>query len=71
MDLYDSYAHNQIDRRVFMERLSTYAVGGLTLPALLSYIMPDYVQKIQVVQDDPRLNTEEVEYPSPKGGGRF
>lgn len=68
-DLYDSYAHNQIDRRVFMERLSTYAVGGLTLPALLSYIMPDYIQKIQVVQDDPRLNTEEVEYPSPKGGG--
>jgi carboxymethylenebutenolidase len=68
-DLYDSYAHNQIDRRVFMERLSTYAVGGLTLPALLDYIMPDYEKKVQITQDDPRLITSEIEYQSSKGGG--
>ena len=30
-DLYDEYAHNKIDRRVFLERLSIYAVGGLTV----------------------------------------
>lgn len=68
-NLYDSYAHNLIDRRVFMERLSTYAVGGLTLPALLASIMPDYTNKIQIPQDDPGLKTEEIEYQSPKGGG--
>ena len=29
-DLYDDYAHNRLDRREFMEKLSVYAVGGLT-----------------------------------------
>ena len=30
-DLYDDYAHNRIERRDFMQKLSTYAVGGITL----------------------------------------
>ncbi len=68
-DLYDEYAHNKIDRRKFMERLSTYAVGGLTVSSLMSFIMPDYQQKIQVAADDKRLTTEFVTYNSPKGGG--
>ncbi len=70
-DLYDDYAHNRIDRRKFMDRLSTYAVGGVTLPALMSFIMPNYQDTIQVNEDDPRLNTETVTYPSPKGGGEI
>lgn len=28
-DLYDDYAHNRIDRREFVQKLSLYAVGGL------------------------------------------
>ena len=68
-DLYDDYAHNRVDRRGFMEKLSMYAVGGLTLPALMSYLMPDYEGAIQVKQDDPRIKTEYINYPSPKGGG--
>jgi len=68
-DLYDEYAHNKIDRRKFVERLSAYAVGGLTVSSLMSFIMPDYQQKIQVPADDKRLNTEMIEYSSPKGGG--
>ena len=36
-DLYDDYAHNRIDRRNFMQKLSIYAVGGLTVPSLLSF----------------------------------
>jgi len=68
-DLYDAYAHNRIDRRQFMDKLSTYAVGGLTVPTLLSFIMPDYVNKIQVKPDDPRLKSDYVHYTSPKGGG--
>jgi len=39
-DLYDDYAHNRIDRRDFMQKLSTYAVGGLTLASLTSFLMP-------------------------------
>lgn len=70
-DLYDDYAHNRIDRRQFMEKLSLYAVGGLTVSSLMSFIMPDYQDKIQVKADDPRLKTEFVEYDSPKGGGKI
>ena len=68
-DLYDDYAHNRIDRRKFMERLSVYAVGGLTVSSLMSFIMPDYQEKIQVRADDTRLKSEFIEYKSPKGGG--
>lgn len=68
-DLYDYYVHNKIDRREFVEKLSLYAVGGLTVPALLDYLMPKYTETLQVSPDDPRLNSEYVIYPSPKGGG--
>lgn len=68
-DLYDDYAHDRVSRRLFMDKLSTYAVGGITAGSLLSFISPDYVKKIQIKQDDPRLKSEMMEYDSPKGGG--
>lgn len=52
-----------------MDKLSTYAVGGITVPALLGFISPDYVKKIQVRSDDPKLKSEYITYSSPKGGG--
>jgi len=68
-DLYDDYAHNRVNRREFMQKLSTYAVGGLTVTSLMSFLMPDYQGAIQIKPDDPRLKSEYVNYPSPKGGG--
>jgi carboxymethylenebutenolidase len=68
-DLYDDYAHNRLDRRGFMQKLSLYAVGGLTVPALMSFLMPDYQNNIQVKVDDPRLESGYIHYASPKGGG--
>lgn len=68
-DLYDDYAHSRIDRRDFMQKLSTYAVGGLTLTSLMSFLMPDYIGAVQIKPDDPRLKTEYIQYSSPKGGG--
>ena len=68
-DLYDRYAHNKIDRREFVEKLKVYAVGGLTVPALLEYLLPNYRDKIQIRDGDPRLNMKTIEYDSPKGGG--
>lgn len=70
-DLYDDYAHNRLDRRDFMEKLSAFAVGGLTVPALLGFIMPDYQGTLQVAPNDPRLHSEYVNYDSPKGGGKI
>ncbi|MBD1395254.1 dienelactone hydrolase family protein [Mucilaginibacter glaciei] len=68
-DLYDDYAHDRLDRRGFVQKLSLYAVGGLTVPALMSFLMPDYKTKIQVTADDPRLKSDYITYDSPKGGG--
>lgn len=70
-DLYDDYAHNRIGRRLFMDRLSTYAVGGVTLISLLSFVMPDYENKVQVKREDPRVDSEYITYKSPKGGGKI
>lgn len=70
-DLYDAYAHNKIDRKQFVERLSVYAVGGLTVSSLMGFMMPNYQDKIQVPADDSRLETEFVEYNSPGGGGKI
>src|SRR4028119_67933 len=67
-DLYDDYAHNRVNRRDFMQKLSTYAVGGLTVTSLMSFLMPDYNGAIQTQKDDPRLKSAYVNYPSPKGG---
>src|SRR3546814_1534371 len=35
-DLYDDYVHSRVTRRDFVQRLSAYAVGGLTVTALRS-----------------------------------
>lgn len=68
-DLYDDYAHNRIDRRAFVHKLSAYAVGGVTVASLMGFLMPDYVAAIQIKADDPRLKSEFITYASPKGGG--
>ncbi|MFT5864246.1 MAG: carboxymethylenebutenolidase, partial [Flavobacteriales bacterium] len=68
-DLYDDYAHNKIDRRVFIERLSVFAVGAITLPALLSFVSPEYINTLVVPSQDERLDSDYITYDSPKGGG--
>lgn len=67
-DLYDDYAHNRLDRRAFVQKLSLYAVGGLTVPAIMSFLMPDYKGNVQIKPDDPRLTSGYINYDSPKGG---
>src|SRR5450631_231374 len=68
-ELYDDYAHNRLNRRDFMEKLSVYAVGSLTVPALMSFLMPDYKNTLQVRTNDPDLRSEYITYKSEKGGG--
>ncbi|HEV9038491.1 MAG TPA: dienelactone hydrolase family protein [Puia sp.] len=68
-DLYDAYAHNRLSRRDFMESLSIYAVGGLTVPALMSFLMPDYKNTLQIKTNDPRIVSDYIHYDSPQGGG--
>ena len=47
-DLYDDYAHNKIGRRKFVEKLGLYAIGGITVSSLLSFITPNYIQMMNV-----------------------
>ncbi|WP_207423334.1 dienelactone hydrolase family protein [Desertivirga brevis] len=70
-DLYDDYAHSRINRRDFVQKLGLYAVGGLTVPSLMSFLMPDYQERIQVKADDSRLRSEYINYNSSKGGGNI
>lgn len=70
-DLYDYYVHNGIDRREFMNRLKIYAVGGLTVSALMTFLMPKYALAQQVKPDDKRIKAEYAEYNSAKGGGKI
>jgi carboxymethylenebutenolidase len=68
-DLYDDYAHNKIDRRNFLEKLSLYAIGGITVGSLMSAMMPNYIDTITVKADDERISSDYINYDSPKGGG--
>ncbi|MDI3319373.1 dienelactone hydrolase family protein [Pinibacter soli] len=68
-DLYDDYAHDRINRRDFVQKLSAYAVGGLTVTSLMSFLMPDYKNTLQTTANDPRIKSEYINYESPKGGG--
>ena len=70
-DLYDDYAHNRVNRRDFIQKLSLYAVGSITVAGLMSFLMPDYKDAIQIKEDDPRLASEYINYPSEKGGGNM
>ncbi len=70
-DLFDSYVHSKINRREFMEQVSKYAFGGLTAAAIYEYLAPKYAEAQQIKANDPRLNSEYIEYKSPKGAGRM
>ncbi|OBX24681.1 carboxymethylenebutenolidase [Gelidibacter algens] len=68
-ELYDDYAHDKIGRRQFVEKLSLYAVGGITIGSLMSFMSPNYIDTITVPADHPRLDSEYITYDSPQGGG--
>ena len=71
LDLYDDYAHGRLDRRDYIRRLGAFAVGGLTVEALMSNLSPNYAWAEQVKPDDPRIATEKITYQSPDGAGEM
>lgn len=70
-DLYDAYAHNRLSRRDFVEKLGIYAVGGLTVGSLMSFLMPDYANTLLTSAQDPKLDSKFITYNSEKGGGEI
>jgi len=67
--LFDLYVHGGVDRRQFMDRASRFAVGGVTVAALVDSLSPNYAWAQQVPPADPRIKTEYAGYPSPQGHG--
>lgn len=69
LDLYDSYAHGLIERREFLHRAGKFAVGGITAAGLLNVLSPDYALASQIAEDDPRIDSDTIQYDSPDGHG--
>ncbi|XOV86942.1 MAG: dienelactone hydrolase family protein [Pseudomonadota bacterium] len=67
-DWYDEYAHGIIDRRTFLARLSTLAVG-IPLVSLTAALTPDYALAAQVSFTDPDIRATYELFPSPLGHG--
>ncbi|MDF1754635.1 MAG: dienelactone hydrolase family protein [Verrucomicrobiales bacterium] len=68
-DWYDEYAHGIIDRRTFVQRLSTLSAAGFTTSGLLAALMPDYASAEQVSFNDPDIKATFVKFESPQGHG--
>ncbi len=68
-DWYDEYAHGIIDRRTFIERLSTLTVTGLTMSSMLAALTPNYAAAEQVSFNDPDIKASYAVFSSPRGHG--
>ena len=66
-DWYDEYAHGLIDRRTFLDRLTTLSTAGFTMGMLLTALTPDYSQAEQVSFNDPDIKARYATFASPKG----
>ncbi len=69
LNLFDLYVHGGMSRRAFLDAAQKFAVGGLTATALFQMLKPNYAWAVQVPPDDPKIKTETVSIPSPKGNG--
>ena len=68
-DWYDEYAHGDIDRRTFLERLATLAGAGVTLGMLTTALIPNYALAEQVSFNDPDIHASYALFDSPQGHG--
>jgi carboxymethylenebutenolidase len=55
IQLYNVYIHGGMSRREFVEAIGKFALGGLTVAAILDGLMPNYALGQQVSPDDARL----------------
>ncbi len=69
IQLYNLFIHGEIGRREFMTGLQRFAVGGLTVAALVQALMPNYAAGQQVAKTDDRISTSYEDVPSPQGNG--
>ena len=69
IQLYNLFIHGEISRRAFMDGMQRFAVGGLTVAALVEALMPNYAAGQQVSRTDERIKAGYEAVPSPQGNG--
>jgi carboxymethylenebutenolidase len=69
VDLYTRYIHGEVSRRDFFGGVSRFAVGGLTVTAIVEGLMPNYALGQQVARNDDRIKASYETVPSPDGNG--
>jgi carboxymethylenebutenolidase len=67
IDLYDKYRLESLDRRAFLKKLSILAGGTAAAYALLPLLENNYARAEVVPKDDPRLQTDNINYPGATG----
>lgn len=68
-DWYDEYAHGDIDRRTFLNRLGALGVAGLTMSTVASALLPNYALAEQVSFNDEAIKATYQTFDSPNGYG--
>src|SRR3977135_2931708 len=69
VELYSRFIRGEVDRRDFLDGLKRYAVGGLSVGAMVEALMPNYALGQQVRKDDERIKASYETVPSPNGNG--
>jgi carboxymethylenebutenolidase len=69
VQLYTRYIHGEVSRREFMDKVSRFAVSGLTAAVIVERLMPNYALGQQVRKDDERIKATYETIPSPNGNG--
>ena len=71
LEIFDGYVHGKISKRQFMDQAAKFAVGGVTVAALVESLQPNYALAQQVSPDDPDIVTSTETYQSPNGHGEI
>lgn len=71
LKLFDQYVHGNVSRRDFLQGAGKFALAGVAATSLLQALSPRFAEAKQVNEDDPRIKTSYVEYPSPNGYGKL
>lgn len=67
IDAYDEYTHLTLDRRGFMQKLTTLAGSGAAAAAIVPLLSASKAQAAMVEEGDARLAAEDVTYPGAGG----
>ena len=69
-DWYDEYAHGAMDRRTFINKLTSLAALGYSMTVLTAGLLPNYALAEQVSFNDAEIEATYATFDSPLGHGK-